>query len=349
MHVSCPRWTSFRALFCALTVTAVTGGSVLAQPANEDAQPAAERAATTKSASDDAAKAKGRKHFRMGVDFFREGDYAAALVEFKRAYQTAPHYKLKFNLGQTALRLQDYAYAIDNLTAFLQEGGQEVPEDRRRLVEEMISELNGRLAFVTIRSNQDGAQIYADDRMIGRTPFKAAVPIGAGRRKIVAIKDGYVTVERRVDLAARDELTLTMNFKPRPKPQKVVVTKVVNEDLSPVIWMGIGTGVLAAGTATLAILTVMAKDEHQSELERETTLARLETFEENARTRALLTDIGLGVTGAAAAATLVVALLLSDTKDESGPSKSAPTRGPAVVPSVATDGNLTQLSLTGRF
>ena len=336
-------------LWCAFLLAAAPLGA-RAQETDANASPAVAEAPGGDGAAADEpgeeAKEQAREHFKMGVSFYREDNYAAALVEFKRAYEIAPHYKLKFNLGQTALDLGDYPYAIDNLTAYLREGGDDVPAERRKLVEYMIKELEGRLAMVTITSNQEGAEVYVDDRLIGRTPFAQEVPIGAGRRRVVAIKDGFVTVERRVDLAARDRVKLALDFRAQPKAKRVVVTKVVNEGPSLSLWMGVGTGVLAAGTATLAILTGIAKQEFDAEMERATTPERIATFKENAETRALLTDIALGVTGAAAIATLVV-VVLEINEDDDNPIDAA--KRTAIAPNLAISPNGAHLSIGGRF
>ena len=55
---------------------------------------------------------EGRKHFQAGVQFYKENDFRAALIEFKRAYELAPNFKVLYNLGQTSLELQDYASAL---------------------------------------------------------------------------------------------------------------------------------------------------------------------------------------------------------------------------------------------
>ena len=292
-------------------------------------------------APNDDPTARARMHFKMGVDFYREKNFAAALVEFKRAYEISPHYKLKFNLGQTAFELQDYSYAIDNLTAYLAEAGEEVPDDRRQVVEKMIDSLHSRLAFVTIESNEDDAQVYVDDRLIGATPFEKPVPIGAGRRRIVAIKQGFVTVEQRVDLAARDEATLSLEFEPPPEGETVVVTKVVEEDTHPAVYVGIGAAVAAAGAVTLAVLTAVTKQQYEDELKQETTAARLEELRDRVKSRALMTDIAIGVTGAAVVAT--VSTLLFDNDDEEERQQ------PELMPGMSLDTAQASLWLRGKF
>ena len=60
-------------------------------------------AASSARADDDKAapadnSAKAGEHFGAGVEFYKNRDYAAALVEFKRAYELDPHHRVLFNL-----------------------------------------------------------------------------------------------------------------------------------------------------------------------------------------------------------------------------------------------------------
>lgn len=318
--------------------------SASAEPTSTEGDATEDPEATDQSALEpsEESKERARMHFKMGVDFYHESNYAAALVEFKRAYELAPHYKLKFNLGQTAFELQDYAYAIDNLNGYLDEGGEEVPPDRKRIVSDMIENLHSRLAFVTIISNEDGAQVYVDDRLIGETPFNNPVPIGAGRRRVVALKQGFVTVEQRLDLAARDNVDLALEFAAPPEAEQVVVTKVVSEELHPAVWVGIGTGVVAAGAATLAVLTAITKQQYEDELRQETSEERLDELRGRVKTRALMTDIALGVTGAALLATITTLFV--------EPEEKAPdSTGPILEPGVSLDSTHASLWLSGTF
>jgi hypothetical protein len=52
------------------------------------------------SPSQDAVK-DAEAHFHRNVDLYKDSDYGGALVEFQRAYDLAPNYRVLFNLGQT--------------------------------------------------------------------------------------------------------------------------------------------------------------------------------------------------------------------------------------------------------
>src|SRR4051812_31637230 len=64
-------------------------------------------------AQETAAQKEAGTHFQRAVQLYSEADYRAALVEFKRAYELAPHVTVLYNLGQTHYQLQNYAEALN--------------------------------------------------------------------------------------------------------------------------------------------------------------------------------------------------------------------------------------------
>src|SRR5688500_5179247 len=75
-------------------------------------------------------KAEAGAHFNSGVALYQEQAFRAALVEFERAYEIAPDYRLLYNIGQTKLRLQDYLGAVQSYETYLTEGGASIPPER---------------------------------------------------------------------------------------------------------------------------------------------------------------------------------------------------------------------------
>src|SRR5664279_276256 len=53
--------------------------------------------------------------FRQGVELYREANFEAALVEFRKAYQLSPSYKVLYNIAQSYFELHDYVNAQTNL------------------------------------------------------------------------------------------------------------------------------------------------------------------------------------------------------------------------------------------
>lgn len=132
----------------------------------------------------EAAGADAYASWERGKKFFKEGDYVAAMVQFKRAYEIAPNYQVLYNIGQTARELKNYSEGLRALEKYLAEGGAEIDPERRKNVEGWVADLKEKVASVTITTNVEGVEIAVDDVVVGKTPLAEAVVMDAGRRKV---------------------------------------------------------------------------------------------------------------------------------------------------------------------
>ena len=159
--------------------------------------------------ADDAVN-KAREHFNRGVELFKEGNFQAALIEFRRANEVSPNYRILFNLGQTYFELQDYAGAMKSFDAYLLQGGAEIPAARRAEVEQELGKLRSRVARATITTNVAGAEILVDDSVVGKSPLSEPLLLSAGKRKL-AISTGRGTpTVKFVELAGGDAVTVEL-------------------------------------------------------------------------------------------------------------------------------------------
>jgi tetratricopeptide (TPR) repeat protein len=204
------------------------------------------------------------KHFQRGVALYGEADYHAALVEFKRAYALAPNAAVLYNVGETAYQLQDYAGALTTFRRYLAEAGP--TESHRTEVEANVEVLRTRVGHVTITTVPAGADIMIDDQSVGKTPFDQALLVSVGHRKVIAAVAGRPVVTRYFDVAAEDNVFLTL---PLPggaeastaagqSPQSTLPSDVPPASRgggSPVRVVGwIATGALAGGAVTFGLL-----------------------------------------------------------------------------------------------
>jgi hypothetical protein len=264
---------------------------------------------------------RARLHFRLGVDFYREKNYRAALIEFQRAYSASPHYKLLYNLGQAALELQEDNNAIGYLTRYLAEGTTEISDERRVEVEQNIVKLRARLAIVTVKTNQPGAEIYLDETRLGVAPLREAVKVSVGRRRFVATKHGYPDAERVIDVAAGDRVTVELEFKAQPQlfVSKVQLPAQAPPDdgaASPALWTGMATGALAVGAGITSILTMVAQNRYDDEKKDFTSRDQLERLRTDAKTKALVADVLWGTTIAGVGVTAVLLLTTGGSERE---------------------------------
>jgi hypothetical protein len=156
--------------------------------------------------------AEASPHFDRGATFYREGDYAAALIEFKTAYGLSPSWQVLFNIGQCYFQLHDYPNAYLTLQRFAREGGDRVVAEDRATLDTELPDLANRVGKVTITSNVDGATVSVDDQVIGTTPLGDSVLVGMGVRRIMGTREGRAPVEKRVVIGGGDTVALRLDF-----------------------------------------------------------------------------------------------------------------------------------------
>jgi hypothetical protein len=244
---------------------------------------------------------EGRDHFNRGVALFREGDYRAALVEFRRAYAISHNYKALYNIGQTEFEVQDYAGARTSFQKYLVEGGAEIEAGRRAEVEADVKKLDGRVAKIEIKTNADGADILLDDTVIGQAPLKEPLLVSAGRRKITVQKGALPPVTRFVEIAGGDASSVTIDLAATAEPiaRGAAAPPVAAAPVAPpspprtALWISLaGTGALTTGAVITGILALGAHGDAETKLAtRGATATDIEAAHSKAATLGLVTDV----------------------------------------------------------
>jgi hypothetical protein len=250
-------------------------------------------AAAKKAPPTEAELAEARRHYERGLQLYTNGDYEGALAEIERAYQLAPSFKIFLTLGRIYKQLNNYAAALNAFQRYLDEGGADVPDERRVEVDAEIKQLAARVATIEIKT-REGATIAIDDVPVGKAPLAKGVVVNPGRRRVSATLDGYapaftvVTVvgsdARAVDL---DLVSLTVKAEPR-EPDTAPRTRSI------VAWTV--TGVLAAGAASMGVATALTRGKYDpdSTIGNPNAKADLESRRSTITTMALVTDILIG-------------------------------------------------------
>lgn len=269
------------------------------------------------------------KHFQRGVALYGEADYRAALVEFRRAYALAPNPAVLYNVGETQYQLQDYAAALTTFEHFLAETA---PGDGHRTeVESDLEVLRARVGHVNVTTVPPGADVTIDDQPAGKTPIDRPLLVSIGHRKVVATMTGRPSVTRYVDVAADDNLSVTLQLPDPVDPPAAPAHSDYSShsvDMAPPSHGGstlrvLGwttTGILAAGAVSFGILAL--RESHDLEAERSTFPASAQALNHDASLTTTYSIVADSLTAGAlviGGATLFSTLL-------SG-SSSTPTRG----------------------
>jgi hypothetical protein len=224
-----------------------------------------------------AAEADG--HFHRGVDLYKEADYRAALIEFRRAYDLAPAYQVLYNIGETSYQLQDYAAALKTLEQYLSEGGARLSSDRRAEVEKEVAKLRLRVAKLVFVTPLADVEISVDDVAVGKTPLDGPLVVSAGRRKIVASKAGRPSLTKLIDVAGGDTLSVPLTLaeadaapSPSPSPSTATAPGAPTAPAPPAapasvpVWPWVTTGALTAGAVITGILALGASSDLRGKL-----------------------------------------------------------------------------------
>ena len=147
---------------------------------------------------------EAKQRFDRGLDLYTEGEYPLALIEFRRAYELVPNYRVLYNIGQVSIQLGQYANARRALEEYVQKGGEAIPADRRAAVSKDLSMLEQRTAFVEITANVPGSDVLVDDVAIGKTPLGGALLVDAGIHRVIVRHPGYLQRNDQVTLAGGD-------------------------------------------------------------------------------------------------------------------------------------------------
>jgi tetratricopeptide (TPR) repeat protein len=161
---------------------------------------------------------------------------------------------------------------------------------------------------------------------------QAGEQIDAERKAEVGLE--LVKLQRRIG-----SLTLTSNAAAVPTDPPDGAPEATGS-IDAALWWGAGTGALAMGAGVMAYLTSRDVRAYNAELAKPTTEERLDQLSQQAKTKALVTDVLIGATLAAGITTLVIAV--TDGDSERAPSAGQQPHAELLV-------GVASLQLAGKF
>ncbi|RYE93362.1 MAG: PEGA domain-containing protein [Myxococcales bacterium] len=204
------------------------------------------------------AKAEALQRFNRGVELSREGDARAALVEFRRAYELLPNYRVLYNIGQVSYELQDYVTALRSFEEYLAGGGAEISKKRRAEVDRELEKLRPRVATAAVSASVEGAEVSVDDVPVGRAPLAEPLRLNPGKHRVTAVAPGKQGAAQTIDVAGGDRVQVDLRLDDEARPAPAAPLALV-ATRAPVPWLAWGlTGALALGTGVTGFLALRA-------------------------------------------------------------------------------------------
>ena len=291
-------------------------------------------------ANDPSAVDEARLRFQKGVQLFHEWSFEAALAEFRKAYQLAPSYRLLYNIAQVHYELHNYVDALKAFRQYVNEGGSEIPVDRRTQVEAEIRKLVGRVGYIEVVANVDAGQVAIDDVPVGNLPIKAPILVNPGVRRVSVTKPGFGTTARNVTIAGGDhaQVQLELNEAVASHSQRDDANKkgsAKGDTRSPprtAMWISLAaTGAFAVGAGVFALLAQDSKREFEYQLNTfPNTKSEIDAARSEMQRNAAITDVLAAAAVVSGGFTLYFALS-GGSKDTSASAKiAAPKTAPKI-------------------
>jgi hypothetical protein len=221
----------------------------------------ASAASAPKDPKKDAAKLEeARAHRDKGLKLYKDGAYEAALVEFERAYELAPTWRLHYNIALIHKAMNDFAGALDRFERYLSEGAAEVPPDKKKEVGQEITALRAKIGTlrVTVKPAEAAdVEIALDDVPIGKAPLDKPVIVNPGKRRVSATRPGGVPVTKVVSVAAGETIDVSLELpappviaEPLKPPKEASPPRAQVSSSGPWIGLGVAGGLVVVGTVT---------------------------------------------------------------------------------------------------
>jgi hypothetical protein len=143
---------------------------------------------------------KAEEHFLRGKTFMKSKQTRAAYEEYKAAWELKKSYDIAANLGNVELQLGMPRDAAEHLAFSLRSYSVlgTTPDQLRRM-KKKLAEAQQLIATIRLRVSVDGAEVFVDQRSIGRAPFLYDVYVDPGSRVFEAQLGGFDPVWQTVD------------------------------------------------------------------------------------------------------------------------------------------------------
>ena len=173
-----------------------------------------------------AAQKDADRHFKAGVELFKEAKYAEALAEFQRAYDIAPHPLVLYNIAGCQRELSQYGDAVATYNQFLADGKGKVPAARLTAAQAELDGILARIARVTVNITPaiDGTTLSVDGAVLDHPAMPLILP--PGEHHLVAHADGHRDGESTLRVASGDTVNVELalaDLPPAPPPTTTIV------------------------------------------------------------------------------------------------------------------------------
>ncbi len=145
---------------------------------------------------------------RKGVQAFKEGRFIEAAAAFRAANAAKPSWKLLYNIGQCEAAAKRHGLALSALEAYLSQGGDDIPVQRRDQTLAEVERLRKMVGRVKITA-PPGATVFMDGVDRGTAPILGNLPVAASvNHEIWAVVNGQELERQSFKVSGGDTVAI---------------------------------------------------------------------------------------------------------------------------------------------
>jgi hypothetical protein len=252
-------------------------------------------------------KKDAKAAYVKGKDLMKKGDYAGAVTNFEKADSLVPGAAPKYQIAVCYDKLGDAGKAVEAYKRFISSNPGEKYADRvvaaGKRIAELEKKLIGKVTLVIDPPGLAGVAVTVD----GNPATGTELELKPGDHTVIVTAEGHKPATQTVTVKAGEPLDLPVTLEPESAvtpPPPPPPDDVVDEDGGSTPGMGLRIagyttfGITVVGGVLTGVFGAMALGSASDFDETPTT-----DLADDAENQALLADVFLGVTGAAAIAT----------------------------------------------
>jgi hypothetical protein len=268
-----------------LLVASLLGGAIassaLAQKAATPAKGAAPAAAAAAASSAapapppppttpslaDTLTGTAKADYEAGKLLFGVSDFGAALIKFTSAHDASKDPRLYWNIASCEGKLHHYAKAVGMLRTYLKEGGALLSDQDRTDATQTMTAMEPLTSTMRITSNEDAAEVYLDDQLVGQTPLDPML-VDIGVHKVRVHKAEFDEASEQVTVSGGATLLVDLKLKQTLHEGRVSVAAGPKDSIAvdgQPVGIGQWAGTLRSGGHTLRV-TAPSMLPYQSEV-----------------------------------------------------------------------------------
>ncbi|MGO9832826.1 MAG: PEGA domain-containing protein [Polyangiaceae bacterium] len=166
---------------------------------------------------------QAKADFESGKLLANDGDFAGALIKFQAAYDASNDTRLLWNVAFCQKNLRHYSKVVTTLKRYVDEGGPLLSAGDRKDAQELITTLEPFTTRATFHVNEEGAQIFVDDELVGTSPLPAPVTLDIGERHVRVVKPGFQPFERPLAVGGSADVTVEVPLQKEVHEGKLIV------------------------------------------------------------------------------------------------------------------------------